>query len=141
MSTHSLKVSTLSFVPQISDAETYRCPWASSSSASLAYESYALPPPSSEYLPSSIPEFILPSIQCKSNIRVPLSLSARRGYGLSIEITSSHAPVQTQKGHLEPKAGSLPRRKRVVAPKPTRIQDPRSFDFSISSDSNSVNED
>ncbi|THV05380.1 hypothetical protein K435DRAFT_834762 [Dendrothele bispora CBS 962.96] len=146
----SSSLSSESLISQTSDSPPCAYPSSSplseSSGVPLAYDSSTQPLSPLECLPSPFtPELLLRSAQDKlKNIRIPLSLSARRGYTFSIEITPSYAPIQTQKGHLEPKAGSLPRRKKraSAAPKPVRIQDdPKGFDFSVPSTLSSHSDD
>lgn len=79
----------------------------------------ALSPPSCDPLPSLVPAF-----PYTPNIRVPpppilpeLPLRERRGFIEFIQITprTAFAVPMPAKGHLEPKTGGLPRRRRASA--------------------------
>ncbi|KAG7091387.1 hypothetical protein E1B28_010425 [Marasmius oreades] len=72
------------------------------------------------------------------------SFSEQRGHNFSIQIDSSKpiGEVAVAKGHLEPRAGTLPRRpRRKAQPQvmlaPAEIQESKSFDLFVEAESNS----
>ncbi|KAF9059698.1 hypothetical protein BDP27DRAFT_1430999 [Rhodocollybia butyracea] len=93
-------------------------------------------------LPSFVPAFpYLPNIHVPPPLVLPeIPLRERRGFLEFIHITPGSAYASESqmpaKGQLEPRAGSLPRRRRAsTITKPitlTHIHEPRAFDFATS---------